>query len=548
MKNNYKFFMLFLLLYIFMSHCITLSAPQISEGDTLQFWSVSYIDWQPNPPVNQRLITAVCKKAGTSCYVFTDVNLAVTPSQQTINTMSAIFDTSYSVRLPQKYGPVPDVFDNDPRVFILIVEPEGWTGYFDPAHQMPDTMVYRIWQKHSTQREVIFLSSSAFTGTQHLSTLAHEFGHLLHWGSDHSPEPPQNPVKYWEDTWIDEAFATFAAVYLTENLSAQNIYDPSAFFSFNPDLSLIYFEGGMNYNQVKLWLVYMYEHFGGFNFISALIGNQLNGLQGVASALNSLGYNIPFETTFEQWITANYLDNIQYQNGKYGYYHYNFPPPLISATYSSYPVTQHTASVSSYAADYILFTSNTPRQITVSITRNSAYKFRLSLILMNVYNQPPVDVINIPLDTGSSANYYASGFGSEYKQILLQIMCTDTALQNNSSAQYTYSALSSYGITPINGSIPNEYKLYNNYPNPFNPTTKIKFDLPKSTDVKISVFDVTGKEVSVLVNEKLQAGTYQTEWDASAYPSGVYFYKIQVHHGGSSTGDFNETKRMMLVK
>ncbi|MFA5010350.1 MAG: T9SS type A sorting domain-containing protein [Ignavibacteria bacterium] len=96
--------------------------------------------------------------------------------------------------------------------------------------------------------------------------------------------------------------------------------------------------------------------------------------------------------------------------------------------------------------------------------------------------------------------------------------------------------------------IPKEYKIFNNYPNPFNPTTKIRFDLPKSSEVKITVFDVTGKEASVLVNERLQAGTYQTQWNAAAFPSGVYFYRIQVRHSGSSTGDFSETKRMMLIK
>ena len=96
-------------------------------------------------------------------------------------------------------------------------------------------------------------------------------------------------------------------------------------------------------------------------------------------------------------------------------------------------------------------------------------------------------------------------------------------------------------VNNINTEIPISYSLKQNYPNPFNPTTNIKFAIPNSSGVKITVFDVRGKEAEVLVNETLQAGTYQTEWDASAYPSGVYFYKIQ-------TGDFSETKKMMLVR
>ncbi len=104
------------------------------------------------------------------------------------------------------------------------------------------------------------------------------------------------------------------------------------------------------------------------------------------------------------------------------------------------------------------------------------------------------------------------------------------------------------GIIPISNQIPNKFNLSPNFPNPFNPMTKIKFDLPKSSGVRITVFDVTGKEVAVIVNETLQAGSYQTEWDASAYPSGVYFYRMVVRHGGSSTGDFSETKKMILVR
>jgi len=97
------------------------------------------------------------------------------------------------------------------------------------------------------------------------------------------------------------------------------------------------------------------------------------------------------------------------------------------------------------------------------------------------------------------------------------------------------------GVQNISSEIPSAYSLSQNYPNPFNPTTNIKFAVPRSTSVKISVFDVSGREVEVLVNEQLQPGTYQADWNASAYSSGVYFYKIQAR-------DFSETKRMTLVK
>jgi hypothetical protein len=89
--------------------------------------------------------------------------------------------------------------------------------------------------------------------------------------------------------------------------------------------------------------------------------------------------------------------------------------------------------------------------------------------------------------------------------------------------------------------IPSVFKLYQNYPNPFNPITKIKFDIPKISDVKIKIFDLLGREVITLVNEKMNTGSYEREFDASDFSSGVYFYKIEADN-------FNEVKKMVLIK
>lgn len=97
------------------------------------------------------------------------------------------------------------------------------------------------------------------------------------------------------------------------------------------------------------------------------------------------------------------------------------------------------------------------------------------------------------------------------------------------------------GINNISTAIPTEHKLYTNYPNPFNPVTKIKFEIPKDEFVKITVFDLSGKVVSQLVNEKLKAGIYETDFNGAALSSGTYFYKIE-------TGSFIETRKMVLLK
>ncbi|MBX7047474.1 MAG: T9SS type A sorting domain-containing protein [Ignavibacteria bacterium] len=97
------------------------------------------------------------------------------------------------------------------------------------------------------------------------------------------------------------------------------------------------------------------------------------------------------------------------------------------------------------------------------------------------------------------------------------------------------------GISQISSSVPSVFSLFNNYPNPFNPSTNIKFDIPKSSFVKLSVYDSRGALVKELVNETLQAGTYNYSFDAAEFSSGVYFYRIDA-------GSFTDTKRMVLLK
>jgi photosystem II stability/assembly factor-like uncharacterized protein len=97
------------------------------------------------------------------------------------------------------------------------------------------------------------------------------------------------------------------------------------------------------------------------------------------------------------------------------------------------------------------------------------------------------------------------------------------------------------GIKPISNEIPKEFNLYQNYPNPFNPSSKIKFQIPKLGEVQLKIYDILGREVATLVNERLSPGTYEVEWDATNYPSGVFFYKL-------ATAEFAESKRMVLIK
>jgi hypothetical protein len=434
---------------------------------------------------------------------------------------------------------VPDEFDNDPRIFILIILNEGWTGYFDPAHQMSDSLVWQRWGKHSNQKEMIYMALDAFSYGAEI-VLAHEFGHMLHWGRDHSPDPPGNPVKYWEDAWIDEGFATFSPVYLIEDINQQDVYDSQAFFTYNSDLSLINFIGGASYNQVKLWMTFMFEHFGEEYFILSLINDQANGITGVVNTLENLGYTETFNEVFEQWIIANYLDNKNYLGGKYGYFHYNFPACQITAMHNQFPTGTKNNSVSSYASDYILFYSTTPRDISIHFDGADTSEFRLSFLKLGSSNSQIYSVESVLLDSLNSATFYFDSLGTDVKKIIMIVMNTDASLGESEKASYTYSAES---ILDVGGESGTEvsFKLFQNYPNPFNPSTTIQFSIPESGNTTIKVFNLLGSEVSTLLNEMKQRGTYEVNFTAASLPSGTYFYSME-------SGSFHEVKKMILLK
>ncbi len=97
------------------------------------------------------------------------------------------------------------------------------------------------------------------------------------------------------------------------------------------------------------------------------------------------------------------------------------------------------------------------------------------------------------------------------------------------------------GINNTGNEIPSSYTLKQNYPNPFNPVTQIEFALPVKSLARITIYNTLGEVITVLLNENLSAGNYKVDWNASAYPSGVYFYELK-------TDGFTETRKMVLIK
>jgi hypothetical protein len=151
--------------------------------------------------------------------------------------------------------------------------------------------------------------------------------------------------------------------------------------------------------------------------------------------------------------------------------------------------------------------------------------------------QPEVMTLDPPND--SSSVFIARSDSIPYNfsdTIYVRFRATDRFV-----CKWTREPISIVGVTEGSSGIPKVYALYQNYPNPFNPTSIIRYDLPKSSFVTLKIYDVLGRQVSTLVNERQEPGVHQVNWQPSGFASGVYFYRMQA-------GSFVETKKLILLR
>ncbi|MCH7770437.1 MAG: T9SS type A sorting domain-containing protein [Bacteroidetes bacterium] len=134
--------------------------------------------------------------------------------------------------------------------------------------------------------------------------------------------------------------------------------------------------------------------------------------------------------------------------------------------------------------------------------------------------------------------------GSDYKIRISSV--TDGNIFDESDADFAIDYTT--GIEDLASGIPDIYELYQNYPNPFNPSTKIEFGLPEESNVSLRIYDITGQEVEVVLNnESFYPGTFRYDFNASNLPSGVYFY-ILIAESNVSDLSIRQTKKMILLK
>lgn len=166
--------------------------------------------------------------------------------------------------------------------------------------------------------------------------------------------------------------------------------------------------------------------------------------------------------------------------------------------------------------------------------------FVLSLLLsyqtVFTQNQIPFNVISSGGDKQTGAGFILnSTVGEAFTGITLNA-------SNNHYLGFWYVYRQST-ITGVDDdkTIPETYQLEQNYPNPFNPATIIKYGVPERCNVSVKIYDILGSEVLTLVNKEMDAGWYETNFNAAGFSSGIYIYRMQA-------GSYQNTKKMILVK
>jgi hypothetical protein len=194
--------------------------------------------------------------------------------------------------------------------------------------------------------------------------------------------------------------------------------------------------------------------------------------------------------------------------------------------------------------------------VQLSPSNNSTYlsipvsfKWKKSFELTDNTNPIEKYLLEITNDTSIALNYIA--------RVPLDTTWTEDSLNANTIYYWRVSAknnlgwsqksiwwkfsTASTGITKINENIPQRFNLFDNYPNPFNPATSIKFDIPRNCFVTLKIYDISGRKIDVILDRKMDAGSYVISYNADNLSSGVYFYQF-------NTDNYISTKKMILLK
>ncbi len=396
------------------------------------------------------------------------------------------------------FGDPPNPLDGQDRIFLLYYRFNiSSDGYFWAFDQYPDGT--QPWA--SNEADVVYLATDNGDpgGDYMLAVAAHEFEHMIHFNTDEN-----------ENSWVDEGLAELA-MWLFGNP------DNISGFNSNPDNSLTSWGGAWaDYIQTYLWTLYMYEQFGGQQFIWDVAHQPLNGMSGYQQVLIDLSYSIPVEAIFANWTIANYLDDPTLGSGQFGYVGDTLPAFNPWRTYTELPVNG-SSSLQNWAGEYARLT-NMDAPAVFTFNGADARDFLVNLIALDPSLPTLVQPVLLDqMNDGALTFDAAAGYDET-------IICVAN-IHPSSSGIYLFNV-----DLPASSAmaLPTREVELRCWPNPFNPVTEISFRLPSSGYARLLVHDSRGRLVEVLQEGPMAAGLHNFTWNARGLPSGMYFAGVEI--------------------
>ena len=260
----------------------------------------------------------------------------------------------------------------------------------------------------------VYIDSSDISGWGY-EILAHEFQHLIHNGKD-----PH------ELLWLDEGCADYAII-KAYGQNAGGVASHLAYFEAYPDNDLTKFENRpYDYGSTCAYITYLADHYGSHNFVKSLVANQGSGFSGVSSTLSQNGYSDNYKDVFLNWVIANYLDDPNIYDGKFGYTNLNIDVDL-EESYSAYPMTA-SSDVQSWGADYYRFRNGREGLGVEFEGKGGGNDFAVWIAKKGAGDTV---VERMSLNANDYGIHPLGGFGGEFSTVIM-------AVTSDSTAQYDF--------------------------------------------------------------------------------------------------------------
>ena len=355
-------------------------------------------------------------------------------------------------------------------------------------------------------------------------------------------------------TFIAILFFTLSAF----SLHAQNA---STYFPTTPGYRWYYKETPMDSlnNPNNAAATYRLDSFAVVNTYKGLSANYVftkNGMQNFHqnAAYSDTLFTSPNGTNMYAYLKFSGLDSINFGTSNFGsflkslenwYNVYRFAN-AVNTTYNIFQKdTTITFDTASFPMRFKVDGKRLNDQTISTVNGNvAAKKFLVTTTISYLLTIPPLPPIAVPIFTRTDSTWIGSGIWIA-KEVVpssnVDLTPFGYQVQFSVPGQTTELTDPSTGIIQNTSELPLQFRLYNNYPNPFNPSTTIKFDLNSSSFVDLSIFDASGRNVRQLYSGNLAQGQYQFNFNAEGLGSGVYFCKL-------NAGQFSQTMKMTLIK